>query len=244
MVRRLPHRRPPTGYLAYVGGVDAATSDATPAQRASGLKTVLKKVTDKGFHVVLDLEQHHWDEPALFLPIGQVLKAARPYWASVTRICIADEDPSLDYSDLTEKVRAKVEGLGLAPRPVGAVFSPAQILNGDARLWAPLDWVGLEAYTETPTEPHPALSVRRKLDAMAARIGEGPEFVVVAQSFTRNGALTNPSKILAVNQAAWEFAIEHLQVGAILGFRWGQSGGICDLPFLAEWWRERWEEPV
>jgi hypothetical protein len=228
--------------LAYVGpGADCGDTSVGFEARAANLALTLKKLTKKGFGVVLDLERHRTADgtESILLPIGQVLKAARPFWGWVDRVVLADESPSLDYFALTEKVRTKVGLLGLQPKPLGAVFTPAQILNGDARIWSALDWVGLEAYTEVPTEPQPAKSVRRKLDAMAERIGTGSGKVLipVARAFTRNNTFTNQQQILGVNKAAVEFARD-FGAPAVLAFRYGQAGGIKDLPALDDYYRE------
>jgi len=226
------------GSVAWIGGgPEGGVNDTPPVERAANLRRAAKRLVRRDFSLIADCELAAADIENR-LTLGQTLKALRPYWGSVTHINIAGEAPGFDHAAGADRVRAKVDALGLQPRPVGAYFGPADVLNGDARLWAPLDWVGLEGYTEVPTEPFPGQSVRRKLDAMVEKIGDGHHFIIIAQAFTRNNTLTDPHKILAVNKTAGEAAEAH-SADALIAFRWGQPGGIRDLPFLEEWYRAR-----
>lgn len=224
---------------AYTGpGTDGGDTSVGLTQRATNYRDVLKRLVNKGYRPTVDLERHRTLDGTeeILLPVGQALKAARPVWGSVERLCLADEAPALDYNAIASQVRRKIAALGLQARPLGAVFTAPQILAGDAALWGPLDWIGVEGYTNVIPEPQPAKAVRKKLEDCAAKIGPGYEIVTIAQAFTRNGTFILPQQILGVNKAAVEFA--QARGGALLAFRYGQAGGIKDLPFLMDYYRE------
>ncbi len=220
---------------AYVGpGADAGTSDVPAAQRQANLKALLKKLAGKGFKLTLDLERH---SPTL--GFKQVLKAAAPVWDSITRIIIADEAPKLNYQEWGYKVGAAGAALGLNPRPLGAVFTPRQILDrevsqGDLNA---LQFVGVEAYCDIPQNTaDPAYQVKKYLARVRVRLPEH-KLLVVAAAYSRNGAFTNPDNIIAVNKAAWDFAEE--ERAAVYAFAFGRTGGLKDMPFLRDWYATR-----
>jgi hypothetical protein len=221
---------------AYVGaGADAGDSSLGAEARAARLKALLKKLAAKGFKITLDLERH---SPAL--GFKQVLKAAAPVWDSVTRIVLADEAPWLEYPLIRGKVLNQISALALSSRPLGAVFTPRQVLAGVN--CAPLDFVGVEAYCDIPlTAPVPWKQVRELLHAsvgkIPGRLVDNEAVLIVSAAYNRNGAFTFPTDILAVNEEAWGFASD--RNFPLYAFAFGRSGGLKDLPFLRDWYAAR-----
>jgi hypothetical protein len=220
---------------AYVGaGADAGTSDVPAAQRQANLKALLKKLASKGFKITLDLERH---SPAL--GFKQVLKAAKPVWSSITRIVLADEAPKLDYHALAYKVDVAISDMGLEAKPIGAVFTPRQIIdkevsNADLNT---LMFVGVEAYCDIPlTASVPAMQVRQLMSRAVGRLGDMPKLFIAA-AYNRNGAFTSPADIIAVNDEAWDWADAY--DSPLYAFAFGRTGGLKDLPFLRDWYATR-----
>jgi hypothetical protein len=221
---------------AYVGaGADAGDSSLGAEARAARLKALLKKLVAKGFKITLDLERH---SPSL--GFKQVLKAAEPVWDSVTRIVLADEAPGLEYPLIRGKVLNQIAALGLPSRPLGAVFTPRQVLAGVN--CAPLDFVGVEAYCDVPlTSPVPGRQVRELLHAsvgkLPGRLLDNESVLIISAAYNRNGAFPHPERIIEVNEEAWGFASD--RNFPLYAFAFGRTGGLKDLPFLQEWYKSR-----
>lgn len=224
---------------AYVGpGADCGASEIDAAGRAIALGNVLKKLTNAGFTITLDLERH---SPSL--GVKPILKAAKPYWGSITRIVLADERPLLPnkvtYPTLAVKVAEQIWKLNLDQRPLGAVFTPRQVVNGEVKQSAisALSFFGVEAYCDIPlTAPVPAQQVRQLMGRALDVVGN-KKVVIVAAAYDRNGAFTSPTSIISVNDEAWQWA--EAWAAPLHAFAFARTGGLKDLPFLREWYKKR-----
>lgn len=232
------HAKRVKGYtnIAYVGGVDGGPSEATEEQRMVGLKKHLGKIVKQGLGVIFDLEVG-----AGRLSIGQALKCARPYWDSVQYVVLADEQATLNYLDIREKAERKMRQLGLAPKPVGAVFDPEQCLALTESQMAALDFIGVEAY-HTLGNPNPWKQIKSRTQRIFAKLGNQP-VIVVAQAYDRNGAFPNIPAMVKINLNTYrDLCRDNPNVLALVGFAYGRDGGTRDYPELQQAWRTIWAE--
>ncbi len=230
------HAKAVNGYtnVAYVGGVDGGYSEATEEERMVGLKRHLKLITREGLRVIFDLEVG-----AGRLSIGQGLKCAKPYWDYVTHVVLADEQATLNYADIYEKAARKIEQLGLAPRPLGAVLMPEQLLEIDRDRLVPLDFIGIEAY-HTLGHPNPRKQILKRTTQIKQRF-PGKSFLMVAQAYDRNGAYRDINAICRINSDTYELLCKgDPNVIAMVGFAYGREGGTRDYPALQAVYKGIW----
>lgn len=218
---------------AFAGAVDWGSSEVGADQRIINGKTSLKKLANKDFRIVYAL-----DYPGITR--GQMLKVARPVWSSIEMLSIADENPSIDFAAVVAKVRQKIDALGLQQKPIGSVFTPVQLLEADARLWAPLDWVGIEAYHDLGN-PNPPQQIRKRTNKIVEKLGAGKQYMIVGQAYSRNGAYKDQDGIEACNDMAWNFTDLPDCLGMV-SFAYGRVGGTRDLPFLQERYKTYWSQ--
>lgn len=222
--------------VAYVGSVDGGNSDWTEEQRMAGLKRHLKLLHKAGFRIVFDLEVG-----AGRLSIGQALKCARPYWDSVDYVTLADEQATLNYREVRAKAERKMRQLGLALKPVGAVFDPDQCLALSQDTIDALDWVGVEAY-HALGNPDPRKQIIARTRKIKEKLGPTKPIIVVAQSYDRNGVFRNISAICRINSDTYELLCkDDPRVIAMIGFAYGRVGGARDYPELQAVYRGIWE---
>lgn len=134
-------------------------------------------------------------------------------------------------------VRAHISSLGLAAKPLGAVFAYTHAI---ALVSVAFDWVGLEAYLDPPgTQFSPATiksAVRSQIAFQSGRLRPGHDVLVVMMAYNRNGAWTAedlfPDLQRGTVEASQEFFGPPPLANDLLGFAlfsYARPGGTHDL---------------
>lgn len=123
------------------------------------------------------------------------LERASPYWNRVTVVDLKDE-PDEGRAWVDAEVRAlknQIREAGLEARPIGAVYSVKEILEGESWKADSLGWIGLEYYLKIPEAPNAQTAVANVLslaDRLHARVGDRKPLLIVPQAFKiRSGVL-------------------------------------------------------
>lgn len=223
--------------LAYVGAVDAGFSENTPEERYLKLKGILRRITNTNMRVMLDVEMN-----AGRLPFGKALKAARPFWDKVKYIILDDElEPSQwDAQKDLDKLKRKMDLLQLPPKPIGATFTPQQVLGTSPRWFKKFDFVNIEAYHDLHKQDDPVAQIVHSVTMQAANLAPTP-LSIVMQAYDRNGAFKNLSKMVEIQHATYTLAAQ-VEAKALVMFAYGRDGGTITYPQLAEAHREIYQK--
>jgi hypothetical protein len=190
----------------------------------------LQNAHREGRRIHLNLQDEaYWDA---------ALDIAAPYWEDIARIELADEPPwdRAETEAVLRRLRQKLSARGLAPRPLGIVYTHSQVLNGDGLFAAGLDWVGIEAYVDPPGS---SIS-QENVDALTAyvrraknRVPGDKKIVLIMMAYDRNGAWRNLETLIDLQVPAYLLAHDDPRVIAITMFSYGPPGGTHDHPELS-----------
>lgn len=169
--------------------------------------------------------------------VGAILDIAAPHWSDVAYLELADEPPwtQAETESAVANVLAGLSSRGLAPRPIGAVYTQNQVLTGDAIFASGLDWIGLEAYVAPPGDASPDVNAKNLetfLTAAKARVPADKKLVVVMQAYDRNGQWTNEATLAKLQTATYELVRDEPRLLALTMFAYGRPGGTHDHPSL------------
>lgn len=218
--------------LTYIDPSDCGfSSPPTPASdRFANLQGALSRLTSSGLKVILSVDRGD------LLTIGSTLQAAQSFWSKIKYVFLGDE-LSMAQTDINAEInniRNVISNLGLAQKPIGALFTPQVVLHGDSVLASELDVIAIENYMIYTSDATGALSSAEDValmtdlvDRQRSKIPAGKPIVLVIQAYDLNGSFTKVTPNLVDLQKAAYLAVRNdTRVGDILCFSWGRPGGV------------------
>lgn len=160
---------------------------------------------------------------------------AGPTGADAARCLVALHVETQSQDEMIAAVVANRSIADRLRRPILAVcdcFLPSRPVPG-------ADWLGLELYARTPTEPAAdvAARVRQVMDALPAT----QALALIVQAYDRRTVADGPAwyqgDLIAMQEIGRQLANDP-RVVAILGHSFGRPGGIAWHPELAQWWQD------
>ena len=175
--------------------------------------------------------------PGRVTPVDAVLKLASPFWDRVVRVELADE-PDWDREQTQAQVaavQAKLQALGLDPRPMGVIYTRDQALTTDAIYAANLDFVVIEAYVDPPGSPDSQANIDYLVQTVTAaknRVPADKQIGLVMQAYARNGGWTNVDTLRDLQVPTYLLAYDDPRVVMVTMFSYGRPSGTREHPEL------------
>lgn len=221
-------------FLDEVGYTNTTFCEAGSGYHGGGLqwpfalRRAVKRARKLGYKVDLNFQDPlFWD---------QTLARTKSLWSTINWIDIMDEPPlnKFQLDELIQDLRGWIETDGLEQKPIGAVFSRSQMLNGNGFNASGLDWVGIEAYLtrdewDKAAEGGRGMQYRLLFDTVQdqlVKIKPSKEKLLVLQGYDRNGTWDDISELEILQEMNNEL-VQDLEgeFDSIRIFSFGRPGG-------------------
>lgn len=206
-----------------------------------------QKTFDAGLKIHLELNAQ--DSGA---KIDKTLKAIAPFWSKVETVSLADEP---NWSPETTRAvavatRSAMKKAGLAVKPLGCLYHVGQFAK-IRKVCDPLDWVGPEFYSTTPTgfleSAANVKDMRTNIARGLAAIPSTKAVVPIVMAYARNLEFNNIGDH-AKGSAPYKKAVQNLidlvpemydgckdaRVTTVLCFSYGRASGCAEFPLFAQ----------
>ncbi len=202
------------------------TVDEWAVQFDAALATAVRD--RRRIHLSLELR----DDGAL-ARMARAIEIAAPYWDSVVRIELADENNGWGQRQLDARI-AKVKGElarhGLAPRGLGIVCPHNEPLPPTVGTPA-VSWIGIECYLDPPEDTgDPAANrtlLNSRVGAFKQQVPAGKDIVLVGMAYDRNNGWANMETLRALQADTYLLAHDDPRVVSLNLFAYGRLGGTA-----------------